>query len=122
LHSPTDILLEKAMANERTLERDLEAIVSRVFQAPLTNGSARIVAFNGRALRVWPTLSADTFRHAADKAAFEALRRIPLLDKAVAKFMEHGLERMLYLQNLADNVRVTASMFSRLSPFATRRL
>jgi Zn-dependent protease with chaperone function len=65
-------------------------------------------------LRTFPGLDASEFQHEQDRAATEALRAIPGLDTLVAKVMEHGFERMYYLQNIADNVRVTPKMFPRL--------
>jgi Zn-dependent protease with chaperone function len=65
-------------------------------------------------LRTFPGLQAAEFQHDQDLAATEALRAIPGLDTVVAKVMEHGFERIYYLQNIADNVRVTPKMFPRL--------
>ncbi|RMH42961.1 MAG: M48 family peptidase [Deltaproteobacteria bacterium] len=59
-------------------------------------------------------LRADEFQHPADAAATEALKKVPGLDKAVAKIMEYGLERLFYLDNVASNVRVTERMFGRM--------
>lgn len=65
-------------------------------------------------LRTFPDLKASDFQHADDAAATETLRSLPGLDSAVSKLMEYGYERIYYLQNLADNVRVTPRMFPRL--------
>jgi Zn-dependent protease with chaperone function len=65
-------------------------------------------------LRTFPGLQPSEFQHPEDLAATEALRAIPGLDTVVAKVMEHGFERIYYLQNIADNVRVTPRMFPRL--------
>jgi Zn-dependent protease with chaperone function len=65
-------------------------------------------------LRTFPGLDASEFQHEQDRAATEALQAIPGLDTLVAKVMEHGYERLYYLQNIADNVRVTEKMFPRL--------
>src|SRR6478735_3153451 len=67
-----------------------------------------------RQLKTFPGLTASRFQHPHDVAATEALGGIPGLDLLVSKVMEYGLERMYYLENLADNVRVTARMFPRL--------
>ncbi len=67
-----------------------------------------------RQLRVFPGLEARHFQHPADLTATEALRAIPGLDLLVAKLMEYGIERVLYLQNIAGSVRVTPKMFGRL--------
>ncbi|MSP60729.1 MAG: M48 family peptidase [Myxococcales bacterium] len=67
-----------------------------------------------RQLRTFPGLDGRSFQHPADAAALEALRSVPGLDTLVSKFMEYGVERVLYLQNIAGNVRVTAKMFPRI--------
>ena len=67
-----------------------------------------------RQLKTFPGLIASRFQHPQDQAATEALGGIPGLDMVVSKVMELGLERVYYLENIADNVRVTARMFPRL--------
>src|SRR4051812_5205772 len=65
-------------------------------------------------LRTFPGLTASDFQHEQDRQATESLQAIPMLDTVIAKVMEYGYERMCYLQNIADNVRVTPKMFPRL--------
>jgi Zn-dependent protease with chaperone function len=65
-------------------------------------------------LRTFPGLRAEEFQHEDDRAATGALQAIPGVDALVAKVLEVGLERFYYLQNVADNVRVTKAMFPRL--------
>jgi Zn-dependent protease with chaperone function len=67
-----------------------------------------------RKLRTFPGLDASTFQHPSDVAATDALRKVPGLDAVVAKIMEYGFERVYYLENVANNVRVTSKMFPRL--------
>ena len=67
-----------------------------------------------RKLRTFSGLTLDSFQHDKDKQATDALRKIPGLDRAIAKILEYGFERVLYLENLASNVRVTEKMFPRL--------
>ena len=67
-----------------------------------------------RKLRILPGLTAGEFQHAQDVTATEALRRVPGLDKVLAKVLEYGFERLYYLDNIASNVRVTPKMFPRL--------
>jgi Zn-dependent protease with chaperone function len=67
-----------------------------------------------RQLRTFPGLTAADFQHPDDVRAVEALRGLPGLDTLVAKFLEYGFERVYYLENVADNVRVTDKMFPRL--------
>ena len=67
-----------------------------------------------RQLKTFPGLAASRFQHPHDVAATETLAGIPGLDLVVSKVMEYGLERIYYLENTADNVRVTPRMFPRL--------
>lgn len=67
-----------------------------------------------RQLRTYPGLTRADFMHPWDTKASDALRRVPGLDKLVAKILELGFEKMAYLENVADNVRVTDKMFPSL--------
>lgn len=67
-----------------------------------------------RKLRPLTGLSAEEFRHPHDARATDALRQIPGFDKALAKLLEYGLERLYYVDNVASNIRVTPNMFGRL--------
>jgi Zn-dependent protease with chaperone function len=67
-----------------------------------------------RKLRTYPGLTAKDFMHPWDVKATAALHKVPGFDRLIAKVMEYGLERVLYLENIADNVRVTEKMFPRL--------
>lgn len=67
-----------------------------------------------RRLRPLPGLSIDELRHPSDARATDALKKIPGLDKALAKILEYGVERMYYVENVASNLRVTPKMFGRL--------
>lgn len=65
-------------------------------------------------LKTFPGLAAADFQHEDDLAATRALQALPGMETLVAKVLEIGLERLYYLQNVADNVRVTKAMFPRL--------
>lgn len=67
-----------------------------------------------RKLRTFKDIDLGDFQHPRDKAATDALRSVPGLDRAIAKILEYGLERVLYIDNIANNVRVTDKMFPRL--------
>ncbi len=67
-----------------------------------------------RRLRTYPDLGREDFMHPWDIKATAALHKVPGFDRLIAKVMEWGLERVLFLQNIADNVRVTDKMFPRL--------
>jgi Zn-dependent protease with chaperone function len=74
----------------------------------------RVSETKKRKLRVLPGLTAGEFQHPSDVKATDALKAVPGLDKALAKIMEYGLERLYYLDNIGSNVRVTKSMFPRM--------
>jgi Zn-dependent protease with chaperone function len=65
-------------------------------------------------LKTFAGLTAAEFQHPHDAAATEALSAVPGLDTVVSKVMELGIERVYYLENTADNVRVTERMLPRL--------
>jgi Zn-dependent protease with chaperone function len=67
-----------------------------------------------RKLRPLAGLTAEEFRHPHDTRATEGLKKIPGLDKLIAKILEYGLERVFYVDNIASNLRVTPKMFGRL--------
>jgi Zn-dependent protease with chaperone function len=67
-----------------------------------------------RKLRTFGKIDIETFRHPSDAKATDALKRIPGLDKVLAKILEYGLERLYYVDNVASNLRVTPKMFPRL--------
>lgn len=70
-----------------------------------------------RKLKTYPGLEASDFMHPWDIKATESLAAVPGLDTLVRKVMEYGLERIFYLQNIADNVRVTPRMFPKLHKY-----
>jgi Zn-dependent protease with chaperone function len=67
-----------------------------------------------RKLRALPGLDVEQLRHPTDTRATDALKKIPGLDKLLAKILEYGLERLYYVDNVASNLRVTSAMFARL--------
>ena len=67
-----------------------------------------------RKLRLLPGLQAEDFQHPEDVAATNALKSVPGIDTVVAKVMEYSLERLYYLENTANNVRVSETMFGRM--------
>lgn len=70
-------------------------------------------------LKTYPGLQPTDFMHPWDVKATGALKNVPGLDKLIAKVMEYSFERVYYLQNVADNVRVTESMFPKLHRYLT---
>jgi Zn-dependent protease with chaperone function len=67
-----------------------------------------------RKLKTFRDLEPEAFMHPWDVQATGALRKVPGFEKLTKKVMEYGLERVFYLENVADNVRVTDKMFPRL--------
>jgi Zn-dependent protease with chaperone function len=67
-----------------------------------------------RKLRALQGLEVEEFRHPSDARATDALRKVPGLDKLMAKVLEYGLERLYYVDNVASNLRVTPRMFGRM--------
>jgi Zn-dependent protease with chaperone function len=67
-----------------------------------------------RKLKTYPGLKAADFMHPWDVKATESLKKVPGFDKLIKKVLEYSLERVFYLQNIADNVRVTDKMFPKL--------
>lgn len=72
-----------------------------------------------RQLKTLPGLSAADFMHPWDVQATAALKKVPAFDTLTRKVMELGLERALYLENVADNVRVTERMLPKLHRYLT---
>lgn len=55
----------------------------------------------------FPRLSSAAFEHPADRAALEAVKKIPLLDKVFAKLLELGIERVYRIMLMGNTVHVT---------------
>ncbi|MEO8953987.1 MAG: M48 family metallopeptidase [Ktedonobacteraceae bacterium] len=59
-----------------------------------------------KARRRFPGLDAAVLQHPYDRAALNALQKIPGLDIIVRKFIELFPERVAYIQNVAQTIRV----------------
>ena len=57
-------------------------------------------------------ISPDAFTHPLDRAAISALRKIPGFDFALRKMMEYGYEKILRVNSMAADVKVTANTCS----------
>ena len=68
-------------------------------------------------LKTLPGLTAADFMHPWDVKATATLKSVPGLDKLIAKVIEYSFERVYYLQNVADNVRVSDKMFPKLNQY-----
>ncbi len=67
-----------------------------------------------KARRRFPGLDAAALQHPYDRAALGALQRVPGLDIVVRKFIELFPERVAYIQNVAQTVKVTPTQCSQL--------
>src|SRR5436853_1061358 len=64
--------------------------------------------------RRFPALDPIALQHPYDRAALGALQRVPGLDIVVRKFIELFPERVAYIQNVAQTVRVTKTQCPQL--------
>lgn len=67
-----------------------------------------------RKLKTYPGLKPGDFMHPWDTKATDSLKKVPGFDALIKKVLEYSFERIFYLQNVADNVRVTDKMFPKL--------
>jgi Zn-dependent protease with chaperone function len=68
-------------------------------------------------LKTYPGLRSADFMHPWDVKATAALKSVPGFDKVISKIIEYSFERVYYLQNVADNVRVSDKMFPKLNRY-----
>lgn len=59
-----------------------------------------------KARRRFPKLSPTAFQHPMDTKALEAVKKAKGVDYLVRKINEYGYERYLYINNIADNIKV----------------
>jgi Zn-dependent protease with chaperone function len=64
--------------------------------------------------RRFPRISSTAFEHPADRAALEALRKIPILDTLLKKFMEIGVERMFRIMLMGQAIHVTTKQCHKI--------
>ncbi len=64
--------------------------------------------------RKYPRLSSSAFEHPADRAALDAVKKIPVLDQVVRKLLELGLERIYRIQLLGGSIHVTPKQCSKI--------
>lgn len=67
-----------------------------------------------KARRRFPGLDPAVLQHPFDRAALGALQRVPGLDIVVRKFIELFPERVAYIMNVAQTVRVTSTQCPQL--------
>lgn len=66
------------------------------------------------ARKILTGITSDAFVAETDRLALDALKRIPLLPKIIAKFYEIGIDRWLYCYNMAMSVRCGPNQFKTL--------
>ena len=59
-------------------------------------------------------LTAEAFTSDADRKALAALKKVPLLPAAIAKFHEIGFDRWIYCWNMATSVRCSPKQYKTL--------
>lgn len=64
--------------------------------------------------KVLSGISADAFIADTDRIALEALKKVPLLPKAIKKFYELGIDRWMYCYNMAMSVRCGPNQFKTI--------
>src|SRR5256714_9443484 len=67
-----------------------------------------------KARRRFPGLDPAALQHPYDRAALNTLQRVPGLDIVVRKFIELFPERVAYIQNVAQTVRVSKKQCPQL--------
>ena len=67
-----------------------------------------------RARRSFKGATWESIQHPEDRAALDTLKQIPMLDKVVAFIMQHGWERMLYIENISSSVKVSPRQCPRV--------
>ena len=67
-----------------------------------------------KARQRFPGLDPAVFQHPYDRAALGALQKVPGLDIVIRKFIELVPERIAYIQNVAQTVRVSATQCPQL--------
>jgi Zn-dependent protease with chaperone function/RNA polymerase subunit RPABC4/transcription elongation factor Spt4 len=60
-----------------------------------------------RKRRRFPKISPSAFQHPMDLRALDAVKRAKGVDLLIRKVIEYGYERYLYINNIADTVRIT---------------
>ena len=57
--------------------------------------------------RKFPRITSAAFEHPADRAALDAVKKIPVIDKVFTKLIELGYERAIRIQLLGGSIHVT---------------
>lgn len=65
-------------------------------------------------LATFPELSYETFQHSLDREALIALKKIPLLQQIFKLFSEKLFERVMYLDKIANALKVSSEQYPSL--------
>jgi Zn-dependent protease with chaperone function len=69
---------------------------------------------SGTTRRTFPGIDSAAFQHPLDREATQQLKRLYGFDLLVAKFLELRFEKLLYIFNVANSVRVGEKQFPKL--------
>ena len=64
--------------------------------------------------RKFPRITSAAFEHPADRAALDAVKKIPMIDKVFSKLIELGYERVVRVQLLGGAIHVTPKQCSKV--------
>ena len=78
-------------------------------------GNAEVVTRGRAGKRTFPEISSRVWEHPADRAALNALKKIPGFDELLRKFVGSTTERSLRLLHLASAIRVNDRQFPRIN-------
>jgi Zn-dependent protease with chaperone function len=67
-----------------------------------------------RVRRRFKNVAWEAIQHPEDRMALDALKKLPLLDQVIGFILQHGWERILYVQNISSSVKVTPRQFPRV--------
>lgn len=64
-------------------------------------------------------LQSSEYEHAFDKEAMKTLKKVPNLELVVKKVNEFGLDKIVYMESLANKIRVSAEQFPEIDRLFT---
>ncbi|MBY0358005.1 MAG: M48 family metallopeptidase [Candidatus Obscuribacterales bacterium] len=73
-----------------------------------------MAAVNEKVRKRFPRLSSSAFEHPLDTQALDTLRKIPVLDKVMKKFLELGVERMFRIMLMGQAIHVTTKQCHKI--------
>jgi Zn-dependent protease with chaperone function len=67
-----------------------------------------------RARRSFKGTAWESIQHPEDRAALDALKRVPMLDQVISFVIKYGWERAFYLQNISSSLKVSGRQAPRV--------